>query len=103
VAAIIHDRDLESALAVLTAHGFQATRIQSDGAFLRRSRHLLLVGIPQGDLERAIEALGRVCRSRVEYVPAPFPGFPVPEGAPMQVEISGATVFAFRVERQEVI
>jgi len=103
VAAIIHDRDLESALAVLTAHGLQATRLQSDGAFLRRSRHLLLVGIPQGELERAIEALGRVCRSRVEYLPAPFPGFPVPEGSPMQIEISGATVFAFRVERQEVI
>jgi CPA1 family monovalent cation:H+ antiporter len=103
VAAIVHDRDLESALAVLSAHGLQATRIQSDGMFLRRPRHLLLVGVPEGDLERAIEGLGRVCRSRVEYLPAPVPGFPVPEVPATQVQVRGATVFAFRVERQEVI
>lgn len=103
VAAIVHDRDLESALAVLTAHGLQTTRIQSTGAFLSRPRHLLLVGVPEGELERAIEALGRVCRSRVEYLPSPVPGFPMLEGAPVEVQVHGATVFAFRVERQEVI
>ena len=103
LAAVIDDRDLESALAVLTAHGLQATRIQSTGVFLRRPRHLLLVGVPEGGLRRTIEALARVCHSRVEYLPSPIPGFPVPEGPPVQVQIHGATVFAFHVERHEVI
>lgn len=103
LAVVIQDRDLESALAVLTAHGLQATRIQSAGGFLRRPRHLLLVGVPEGELERAIEALGRVCRSRVEYLPSPVPGLAMPQGAPVEVPVNGATVFAFRVERQEVI
>jgi uncharacterized protein YaaQ len=64
---------------------------------------LLLVGVPEGELERAIEALGRVCRSRVEYLPSPVPGLALPQGAPVEVEVNGATIFAFRVDRQEVI
>jgi CPA1 family monovalent cation:H+ antiporter len=103
LAVVIQDRDLESALAVLTAHGLQATRIQSAGGLLRRPRHLLLVGVPEGELERAIEALGRVCRSRVEYLPSPVPGLAMPQGAPVEVSVNGATVFAFRVDRQELI
>jgi uncharacterized protein YaaQ len=103
LAAILQDRDLESALAVLTGHGLQATCLQSSGGFLRRPRQLLLVGVPEGELERVIEALSRACRSRVEYLPSLLPGIPVPGPTPVEVQVSGATVFAFRVERQEVI
>jgi len=103
LAAMIQDRDLESALAVLTAHGLQTTRIQSSGVFLRRPRHLLLVGAPEGELDRAVEALARVCRTRVEFLPAPVAGVPLPALAPVEVRIHGATVFAFRVARHEVI
>ncbi len=103
LAVIVQDRDLESALAALTAHGLQTTRVQSSGGFLGRPRHLLLVGVPEGKLDRAVEALGRVCRTRVESLPAPIPGVPLPSLSPIEVRIHGATVFAFQVERHEVL
>jgi uncharacterized protein YaaQ len=102
LAVILQERDLESALAALTAHGLQTTRIQSSGGLLRRPRHLLLVGVPEGELDRAVEALGRVCRTRVESLPAPIPGVPLPLLSPIEVSGHGATVFACPVERHEV-
>jgi uncharacterized protein YaaQ len=63
---------------------------------------LLLVGIPEGKLEMAVEALQRACRRRVEYVSTPLPGIDVPLTTPVPVQVQGATVFVFKVERSEV-
>jgi CPA1 family monovalent cation:H+ antiporter len=100
---VVQGRDLESASAALGARGIPITRIQSTGGFLRQSNHLLLVGIPEGKLEVAVDALKTACRSRVEYLAAPFEGGIYPVGQPLEVEVRGATVFVFDVERCEVI
>ncbi|NIS80398.1 MAG: Na+/H+ antiporter [Anaerolineales bacterium] len=100
---VIQESDLESASNALAIRGIPVTRIRSTGAFLQQSNHLLLVGIPEGRLEDAIEALKVSCSSRVEYVSSPFETFPYPAGTPMEVDVHGATVFVFDVERCEVI
>jgi uncharacterized protein YaaQ len=83
--------------------GIAATRVQTMGGFLRQPNHLLLVGIPQGKLEIAVEALRRACRARVEYLAAPPDHSVGPLGAPIPVEVLGATVFTFEVDRYEEI
>ena len=103
VLAIVQDRDLESAVSALAIRNIPSTRIQSAGGFLRRANHLLMVGIPEGKLEHAVEALDQACRSRIEYMTSPVEVLPIPLPMPVQVEVKGATVFVFEVERYEEI
>lgn len=100
---VIQERDLESATDALRARGILTTRIRSNGGFLRRTNHLLLVGIPDGELESTIRVLREVTRGGVEYLSAPFENLPGRVGKPKQIEVHGATVFVFDVEQCEVI
>jgi CPA1 family monovalent cation:H+ antiporter len=100
---IVQDRDLESAVSALAIRSIPSTRLQSTGGFLRRTNHLLMVGIPEGRLEHAVEALGQACRSRIEYMSSPIDVLPFPLPMPVQVEVKGATLFAFEIERYEEI
>lgn len=100
---VVQARDLESASNALAMRGIRATRIQSMGGFLRQRNHLLLVGIPEGKLEVAVEALKRSCRSRVEYLSSPIESAPQILPQPIAVQVRGATVFVFDVDRCEVL
>ncbi len=79
------------------------TRLKSQGGFLGQPSHLLLVGLGEDKLEGALSLLEKTCRTRVEYVMGPMESMPGPMPAPIPVEIRGATVFAFNVERHEEI
>ncbi|MCJ7823746.1 MAG: cyclic-di-AMP receptor, partial [Anaerolineales bacterium] len=99
---VIQDRDLETVSNMLTSREIPTTRIQSMGGFLRQKNHLLLVGIPEGKLDQAMEALKSAGRSKIEYVTSPkgLPG--VMFGEPLPVEVKGATVFVFDIDKCEV-
>jgi len=98
---LVQDRDLERAMNALTSVGARCTRLRSRGGFLGQSGHLLLVGVGEGQLPGAMHLLEQVCRTRVEYVSAPLEAIPGPMPAPIAVQVRGATVFAFDVERHE--
>jgi len=100
---VVQQRDLEAACEALALLGVPNTHLQSIGGFLRQPNHVLLVGVPHGVLEKVVEALGRACRTRVEYLAAPLPGMPPGVAAPVEITVRGATVFVFRVERYEEI
>lgn len=100
---VLQSRDLESAINALAMRGIRSTQVQSRGAFLRRANQLVLVGIPEGRLPGVIETLERTSRSRVEYLTAVPEGIPVPMPDPIPVQVKGATVFVFDVERCEAI
>lgn len=99
---VIQDRDLETVSNALSSRSIPTTRIQSMGGFLRRRNHLLLIGLPEGKLDQAMEALNSAGRSKIEYVTSPkgMPG--VVLGEPLRLEIKGATVFVFDIDRCEV-
>jgi len=99
---VIQDRDLENVSNALSTRNIPTTRIQSRGGFLRQRNHLLLVGLPEGKLNQAMTALNSAGRSKVEYVTSPkgMPG--VIFGEPLPIEVKGATVFVFDIDRCEV-
>lgn len=100
---VVQESDLRAAMHALSNRGIYSTHIHSSGAFLRQQNHLLLVGIPEGKLRLAVEALRKSCKSRVEYIASPFDEIPFGVTSSLEVNISGATVFVFDVERCEVI
>ncbi len=99
---VIQDRDLETVSNALSTRNIPTTRIQSMGGFLRQRNHLLLVGLPEGKLDQAMEALNNAGRSKVEFVTTAkgMPG--VVFGEPLRLEVKGANVFVFDIDRCEV-
>jgi uncharacterized protein YaaQ len=102
MAAVIQDRDLESALSALNKIGVVVTRLESSGGFIRRQNTTLLIGLVEKQVELVVKALARSCRQRVEYLTAPVAGFPDGVGSPIEITVGGATIFTFEVERFEI-
>lgn len=101
--AIIQEQDVdvaERALALLEAPVFH---LASTGGFLGRHNATLLVGLPEGMEEKALAALRKSCRQRVEYLAIPMEGAPLPLPTPVPVTVGGAKVFTLPVERFEEI
>jgi CPA1 family monovalent cation:H+ antiporter len=106
LAAVIQERDLERVSNALSTRGIPFTRIRSSGGFLRQTNHTLIIGIPTGRLDYVLDALQRSSRHRVEFLATPFEGVPLQPAASSEripIEIKGATVFVFDVERCEEI
>lgn len=105
VMAIVQSPDLESATNSLAIRGIRVTRIHSRGGFLRKRNHLLAMGVPQGRLQDAKDALERSCHQRVKYVdPLSLENVDLDHaGDQIEVDIHGATTFVFEVDRVEVI
>ena len=99
--AIIQEQDLENALSSLTKLGFYVTHLPSKGGFLGRRSITLLIGMAEGQEKVAYEALSSSCKKRVEYASSPLATGPVPLPNPIPVDVGGATILVFEIERYE--
>lgn len=90
---IVQEEDAENVLAAFARLGIPVTRLSSIGGFSQRRNVTLLAGIPPNMREEIIETLARVSHSRVE----------IAQNGSTPITIGGATVFAFNVERYEVL
>jgi CPA1 family monovalent cation:H+ antiporter len=99
IAAIIQEKDLENALSSLTKLGFSVTHLPSTGGFLGRRNLTLLIGISAGQEASAVEALAKSCKRRIEYVATPIESAPTAFPTPIPVEVGGATIFVFELDR----
>jgi len=101
ISAVIQEQDLENSLSVLTNLGFSVTHLPSSGGFLSRRSITLLIGLTAGQEKTVFDALSTSCKKRVEYVSTPLVAGPVPFPNPIPVNVGGATVFVFEVEKYE--
>jgi uncharacterized protein YaaQ len=103
VLAVVQATDAEAATDALTALGVGVTQVHSSGGFLRQGNVTLLSGVDSTRLNQVLVTLRRTCHHRLEYVAVPLEGGNMPFAFPMEVEVGGATVFVFPVERYEEI
>jgi uncharacterized protein YaaQ len=61
IIAIIRDTDAGPVIERLVADGHGVTRVASTGGFLRRGNVTLLIGVDDGKVEPAIDALRQCC------------------------------------------
>jgi CPA1 family monovalent cation:H+ antiporter len=101
IGAVIQEQDLENSLSLLTKLGFSVTHLPSSGGFLGRQSITLLIGLKAGQEKSVVEALSSSCKQRVEYVSTPVEAGPIPFPNPVPVNVGGATIFVFEVERYE--
>ena len=99
--AVVQEKDLEMAINALQELDVPALQMVSYGGFLGSRNATLMIGLPDDMQEVIVSALKRTCHQRVEYLAMPLEGsiFPMPSAVP--INVGGATVFTFPVDRFE--
>jgi uncharacterized protein YaaQ len=104
VISIVNNDDAQALIHALLTKGHRATRMTTTGGFLRIGNTTILCGAEDHRLASVLETIRIHCHTRVERE-YPLPAALVPDelhwSAPLQVEVGGATVFVFDVERFE--
>ncbi len=106
IVAVVQAKDGDALLRGLSTRGFQATRIDSTGGFLREQNVTVLVGIDESHAAEVLRVIRQTCHSRTRFV---NPLMPIVEPVefyvadPIEIEVGGATVFVLGVERYERI
>lgn len=104
IIAIVQSEDAPILTDALMEEDFQVTRLSTMGGFLKMKNVTLMIGTQKEKLERALEIVRDLCKSRTQSISAPMPsGFPDATLAsyPIEVVVGGATVFVVDCERFE--
>ena len=106
IIAIIQDEDASRLINELMTEGYRVTKLATTGGFLRAGNTTLLVGVEDDKLDKAMEVIEKVCKSRKQIASTPSPisgttGMYMP--FPMEVTVGGATIFVTDIERFEQV
>jgi len=104
VTAIVHNEDAATLVDALLEKEYRATRFNSSSGFLKQGNATILLGVEDDQVDDVLAIISANCHSRKQFVnpmpPIMEPGeFYMPY--PVEVEVSGATVFVQPVERFE--
>jgi uncharacterized protein YaaQ len=104
IMSIVNTDDARDLIEALMTQGYRATTISTTGGFLREGNATILSGVEDDHVGTVLDIIQENCHTRIEYVnplpPAIEPG-ELYMPTPMEVEVGGATVFIFHVERAE--
>ena len=102
IIAIIQDEDASRLINELMTEGYRVTKLATTGGFLRAGNTTLLVGVEDDKLDKAMEVIEKVCKSRKQIAPSSssmvgMPGSYSPY--PIEVVVGGATIFVLSVDQ----
>ncbi len=104
IVAIVQSDDVGALSDALREQNFQSTLISSTGGFLREGNATLFIGVADDQVDEVLAIIKENCTTRTQFV-NPMP--PVMEPGelympqPVEVQVGGATVFVYNVERFE--
>ena len=104
IVAVVQRDDADGLLDALRKNNYQATVTSSTGGFLREGNATIMIGVEDEKVDAVLKVIKTNCTTRTQFV-NPMP--PVMEpgelylAQPVEVQVGGATVFVFAVERFE--
>lgn len=101
VYSIVHDEDSPRLLSELNNHNFSVTKLNSTGGFLRSGNTTLITVVPADKVKQVLDIIRKNSSTRsVAINPNVASALPGATYLPMPVEVtlSGATVFVTPVE-----
>lgn len=100
ILAIVNNDDAHSVSTSLSHEGFSVTKISSTGGFLMSGNSTFLIGVEDGEIERATDIISQNCTKREQFVPSGIvKGAPASSNREMtKVTVGGATIFVLNVE-----
>ncbi|MFA6947627.1 MAG: cyclic-di-AMP receptor [Eubacteriales bacterium] len=98
--AIVNNDDAYTVNANLSKSGFFVTKIASTGGFLMNGNSTFLLGVKDGEVDTAIELIGKYSKKRVQQAPIDMSYNSAAYGSfPAEVVVGGATIFVMDVEK----
>lgn len=100
VIAIVSNHDVSDLLLAFSRHGIRATKLASLGGFLQEGNTTLLIGVEDAKVGRVLETIKEKCSART-ITRTDLIGIhdsPLFNLVPLEVEISGATVFIIPID-----
>ena len=101
MSVIIQEEDFEETVKAFAEAGLPVVHTATSGGFLSRRSFTLLIGLSEGQQENALTLLSQTCRRRQIFISAPMNGSAAMMPLTVPVEVGGATIFTFPVERFE--
>ncbi|PAB58091.1 cyclic-di-AMP receptor [Anaeromicrobium sediminis] len=104
IIAIVHDEDAQGVVEKLTENGYGVTKLASTGGFLRAGNTTIFVGVEKEKVDKVIDIIKDMCKSRKEIATAPTPimgNAGLLATYPVEVKVGGATIFVIDVDRFE--
>lgn len=100
VMAIIKDDDAFNIMNELSIAGYGVTKLASTGGFLKVGNTTLICGVEDGQVDEVIEIIKREGHSRKQFTN----GVNIPNSSnyiqpPIEVTVSGATIFVLDVDK----
>jgi uncharacterized protein YaaQ len=100
--AIVQSEDVEATIKKLeTLHLPNARYVASSGGFLRQGNASLTMVVNENQVEAVLDVLRATCQRRTTYVPAQLEVAQLASAFPVEVQVGGATVFVYDLERYE--
>jgi uncharacterized protein YaaQ len=103
VLVIVQEADVRALLDKLVENGLRATKISSTGGFLRTGNATLLMGVENDQVAGVVSIIRATCRTRTSFVSVLPYAMGGAEGAfminPLEVEVGGAHIFVWKVQR----
>jgi uncharacterized protein YaaQ len=100
VVAIVSNHDVGELLLAFSKQKIRSTKLASSGGFLREGNTTLLLGVEDEQVQKVLNIVEETCSSRV-VTRTDIMGIhesPLLNMTPLEVEISGATVFILPME-----
>ena len=104
IIAIVQDEDASRLVSQLMNDGFGVTKLATTGGFLKKGNTTLMLGLEDEQVDEVCELIRQHSgkRQQVMYTP-PAPSscnvYNNVSSVPVNVEVGGATIFVFPVER----
>lgn len=96
--AIVHAQDAGRVVEVLREAELRVTEVQSRGGFLKARNIMLVLGLQDDEVPRALRLIEENCQSRTESVPPELLGGLDASWLPTEVTHGGATIFILPVD-----
>ncbi len=101
VIAIVNNDDANAVMNGLTEKGYSATRLSTQGGFLRVGNVTLLIGVEEKKVDDVVNIIGQFSSQRKKITPVntTYIGETMLSTMPIEVTVGGATIFVVDVEQ----
>ena len=105
ILAIVHNDDNVLVSSSLTKAGFHVTKIASTGGFLMSGNTTFIMGVEDGEVDKAIDIISRYSKKRTQAVvnDIALATGNISTNIPVEVQVGGGTIFVLNVERVEKV
>jgi uncharacterized protein YaaQ len=102
IMAVVPSEEASRVLEALVRAGFTATFAESRSGVLRQAQYILFIAVHAGDVEAVLDIINSRCHSQADVEECTADDAALADRSRTQVELGGAVVFVWDLDRFEI-